>query len=200
MATARSSTDGGGSTGRWTPQQILAAISGIESGGNYKIRNRVGTASGKYQYLKSTWNNYGGYAEAYLAPPEVQERRALQDITAKLRAYGGDVRKAIMSWFLPAAVNNPRLASTVPKNNTITPNQYADRVMARLGVKASGATGSANFDSTDPVVKPLKDDPEAPVQDLHDVNQQLANLYTLFTMSADETNEVEEAPVNYERF
>lgn len=129
----------------WTPQQIADAIAKIESGGNYKAHSKTSSASGKYQYIKSTWGGFGGYAEAYLAPPSVQDQKALADITNKMRAYGGDVRKVVMSWFLPAAVTNAALAAKVPKGNSISPNQYADKVLGALGVKlparASGAAG-----------------------------------------------------------
>ncbi len=141
----------------WTPEQVLLAISGVESGGNYKARSKSSSASGKYQWIRSTWNNYGGFAEAWQAPPEVQERRAREDIAGKLHAYGGDVRKAIMSWFLPAAVTNPKLAGTVPKGNKLTPNQYADMVMARLGVKVKTATNAPSLYSSE------IDTPAAPV-------------------------------------
>lgn len=114
-------------------QQIATAIARIESGGNYQARSKASSASGKYQYIDKTWNGYGGYAHAWQAPPQVQDARAIQDITAKLKAYGGDVRKVVMSWFLPAAVNNPRLAAQVPKGNAISPNQYADKVLRALG-------------------------------------------------------------------
>lgn len=126
-----------------TAQQIADAIAKIESGGNYTAHSKTSSASGKYQYIDSTWNGYGGYAHAWQAPPAVQDARALHDITDKLARYGGDVRKVAMSWFLPAAVNNPTLAAKVPKGNGINPNQYADKVLGALGVKLpKSATGT----------------------------------------------------------
>lgn len=118
----------------WTAEQIAAAIAKIESNGNYTAHSRTSSASGKYQYIDSTWNGYGGYAHAWQAPPSVQDARALHDITDKLHRYGGDASKVIMSWFLPAAVGNPTLANRVPKGNGISPNQYVARVMKALGV------------------------------------------------------------------
>lgn len=115
--------------------KILAAIGDQESrgSGGYKAQSKTSTGSGKYQVLDRTWGNYAGYAHAKDAPPEVQERQAREMIEKKLKTYGGDVRKVVMSWFLPAAVNDAARADRVPKGNVITPNQYADQVMAKLG-------------------------------------------------------------------
>lgn len=47
-----------------------------ESGGNIRAQNPSSTASGKWQFLDSTWAGYGGYSSAYLAPESVQDARA----------------------------------------------------------------------------------------------------------------------------
>lgn len=83
-----------------------------ESSGNYQVVNKErpgNTASGAYQYTDSTWNNYGGYPKAALAPPEVQDRRFAEDITHRLLAFGGDPYKAIAAHYLPALADNPSL-------------------------------------------------------------------------------------------
>ncbi|HEY8547174.1 MAG TPA: transglycosylase family protein [Acidimicrobiales bacterium] len=49
-----------------------------ESGGDYKAENPTSTASGKYQFLDSTWNGYGGYQHASDAPPAVQDAKACE--------------------------------------------------------------------------------------------------------------------------
>src|SRR5690606_11154838 len=43
-----------------------------ESGGSLTAQNPSSTASGKWQFLDSTWAGFGGYASAYLAPESVQ--------------------------------------------------------------------------------------------------------------------------------
>ena len=49
-----------------------------ESGGDITAQNPSSTASGKWQFLDSTWAGYGGYAKARYAPESVQDDRARQ--------------------------------------------------------------------------------------------------------------------------
>jgi len=49
-----------------------------ESGGDITAQNPTSTASGKWQFLDSTWGGYGGYAKARYAPESVQDDRARQ--------------------------------------------------------------------------------------------------------------------------
>lgn len=82
-----------------------------ESSGNYTALNReqVGnTASGAYQYTDRTWNGYGGYAKAMLAPKEVQDRRFAEDIAARYKQYHGDPYKIIAAHFMPKYAGDPR--------------------------------------------------------------------------------------------
>lgn len=81
-----------------------------ESSGNYTALNREqkgNTASGAYQYTDATWNGWGGYAKAMLAPPEVQDARFAHDIQARFKKFNGDPFKMIAAHYLPAAADNP---------------------------------------------------------------------------------------------
>ena len=82
-AAAAAAAAGSGSTptavgpapsGGWTiPQQVVQC----ESGGQNLTPNGAG-ASGSYQFMPGTWNNYGGYGQAYQAPKSLQDQRAQQ--------------------------------------------------------------------------------------------------------------------------
>ena len=82
-AAAAAAAAGSGSTptavgpapsGGWTiPQQVVQC----ESGGQNLTPNGAG-ASGYYQFMPGTWNNYGGYGQAYQAPKSLQDQRASQ--------------------------------------------------------------------------------------------------------------------------
>src|SRR5690606_790505 len=45
-------------------EQVLTTIRRVESGDNYLATNRGSSASGAYQIIDSTWNDYGGYRRA----------------------------------------------------------------------------------------------------------------------------------------
>lgn len=78
-----------------------------ESSDNYQAVNPKSTASGAYQYTDSTWNGYGGYSKAALAPPAIQDRKFQEDIHNRLAKFGGDPYKAIAAHYLPALANDP---------------------------------------------------------------------------------------------
>lgn len=89
---------------------VMNMIKRRESSNNYTALNRESrgnTASGAYQYTDSTWNGFGGYAKAMLAPPAVQDARFQQDIQDRYHRFGGDPFKVIAAHYLPAAAGNP---------------------------------------------------------------------------------------------
>ncbi len=92
---------------------ILDTIRTIESGGDYTAPKNPGGASGAYQYIDSTWNDYEGYTSAYLAPPEIQDARAAIDVQAILAKYG-DVAYVPIVWYWPRAADDPSQLDIVP--------------------------------------------------------------------------------------
>jgi D-alanyl-D-alanine carboxypeptidase/Transglycosylase-like domain len=108
--------------------QIAATIRGRESGGDYRARAHGSTASGAYQFTDGTWAGYGGYARAWLAPPEVQDTKAAAHITSILAANNGDVTAVPVVWYigyLPAP-EDPAW-DQVPSpgaGNQLTPREY----------------------------------------------------------------------------
>lgn len=64
--------------------EALARLRGCESGGRYD-RNSGNGYYGAYQYDISTWANWGGFARADLAPPNVQDEKVWE--TYKRRGW-----------------------------------------------------------------------------------------------------------------
>ena len=149
---------------------VLETIRTLESGGNYQATAAGSTASGAYQFLDSTWNNYGGYQRAADAPPEVQDAKAAEHVTGILDAHDQDVTTVPVVWYIghvPAA-GSPEW-DTVPypsAGNILTPRQYQARWMGiydRLLHQTPGpapstsstvpAVGACNGGQTNPVVE-----------------------------------------------
>ena len=82
-----------------TVDAVMHGIMIQESGGNYSAQNSTSSASGAYQYIDSTWNDYGGYTHAKDAPPAVQDARMRADITAARDHFNGDWERVIAAHF-----------------------------------------------------------------------------------------------------
>jgi hypothetical protein len=110
---------------------ILATIRTLESGGNYAAQAAGSSASGAYQFVDGTCNNYGGYRRAVNAPPDVQDAKASDMVFAVLEKNGNDVAAVPVVWYL-GHLPAPASASwdTVPApnaGNVLTPRQYQTR-------------------------------------------------------------------------
>lgn len=71
--------------------RFMYALRAVESSHNYTaigVPTPWGTAKGAYQYLDGTWDNYGGYASADLAPPHIQDEKARADMQRYYDEYG----------------------------------------------------------------------------------------------------------------
>ena len=113
----------------------LATIRQVESGNSYAAINTGGAgntnwATGAYQFLDSTWNNYGGFSRAYLAPPDVQDARALEYVRSIMKSRGALVINIPYSWYYPAVFKDPTLLDKVPspeQGNKLTIRQYGQK-------------------------------------------------------------------------
>ena len=110
--------------------QILLTIRTLESGGRYDAPPNKGRASGAYQFIAGTWNNHAGYPHAYLAPPAIQDERALADVRSILWTWKGDVSMVPVMWYYPKAARQPELMDQVPLpqfGNRLTVREYQRR-------------------------------------------------------------------------
>lgn len=140
---------------------FLAALKAQESGGNYTARNPSG-ASGAYQFMPGTWANYKGYAEAWMAPPAIQDEKARQLAQSYYARFGNwaDVAKA---WYA-----GPGFAS---KNQTVRQgggqypsiSEYASQVMAKMGRPTMQAASTTTASGGRVVAQETNTAPAAPV-------------------------------------
>jgi len=88
---------------------ILATIRHFESGDDYTQqshavatggRNGGGNPTGAYQFVYTSWDNYAGYAEAFMAPPNVQDELATTNVTSILDAFDGDPAWVPVAWYV----------------------------------------------------------------------------------------------------
>jgi hypothetical protein len=123
---------------------ILLTIRTLESGGRYDVPPNKGRASGAYQFIASTWNNYAGYPHAYLAPQDVQDERALSDVRSILWTWKGDVSMVPVIWYYPKAANDPELMDEVPLpslGNRLTVREYQRRWLEVLAFITGDPSG-----------------------------------------------------------
>jgi hypothetical protein len=113
--------------------QIRDAIGKYESNDDYEAENPNSTASGRYQYIDSTWANYGGYFRAKDAPAEIQDRRMMNDLQWRWNHYGGDVEQIIAHHYYPAlAGDKTKWNAPVPVQGGISLRVYVDGVLAKV--------------------------------------------------------------------
>lgn len=124
---------------------ILATIRTRESGNNYTAINRgdgVGDiASGAYQFVTTTWNNFGGYRDAYQAPPEVQDERARGYLSQALQAstqLGLDWTYVPVYWYQGHIPDNLDYVPSPGEGNTQTLAEYRNGWLADYERIANG--------------------------------------------------------------
>lgn len=110
---------------------ILATIRRLESGDDYTAQAAGSTASGAYQFIDSTWDDFQGYARAADAPPEVQDAKAIEMVQHTLDTNDDNVATVPVVWYIGhvPSPSSPRWDHVpVPQaGNTLTPREYQAR-------------------------------------------------------------------------
>jgi murein DD-endopeptidase MepM/ murein hydrolase activator NlpD len=134
---------------------ILDTIRLVETGGDYQSRITTATASGAYGFVDGTWRHYAAVAgvdvarfpAAWMATPGDQDAAAAVHVNEILAAHDNQVEAVAVSWYLPAALDDPTLMDHVPfpqAGNRITVRQYQMRWMAvyqqKLTADPAGST------------------------------------------------------------
>lgn len=134
---------------------LVAAIGGQESGGNYNAKNGRTGASGKYQIMPDNWPSWSqeaGLPAGAEMTPENQEMVARFKLKQYYDKYGA--RGAAIAWYGgEGALNYSADAMNRKQGNGDEPsiNEYADSVLARMGTGHS--THNMSQDEQDRIMK-----------------------------------------------
>lgn len=134
---------------------LVAAIGGQESGGNYNAKNGRTGASGKYQIMLDNWPSWSqeaGLPAGAEMTPENQEIVARFKLKQYYDKYGA--RGAAIAWYGgEGALNYSADAMNRKQGNGDEPsiNEYADSVLARMGTGHS--THNMSQDEQDRIMK-----------------------------------------------
>lgn len=132
---------GAGATDGSQVDRFLQVLAHQESNGNPKAHASGSSAAGKYQYITDTWKsstrlNYppaSQYATADLAPEAMQDAVAKIEYTKKFKSLGDDIFKLAISHFYPKALTDPSKLDSLIGTNKITPRQYANSIINKMG-------------------------------------------------------------------
>lgn len=110
---------------------VMWAIKMVESHGNYKAKSKWSSASGAYQFIDSTWNNYEGYDRAVYAPARIQDKKMYYTLRWRFWMMGGDWEKVIAGHFYPAWAKDKSKWHRSPGGGNPTIWEYVNKVMVK---------------------------------------------------------------------
>ncbi len=129
---------GSGATGG-NVDRFLQVLALQESGGDPRAEADTSSASGKYQYIDSTWVSRfslyppaSQYPRASSAPEPIQDAVVKIEYEQKFKQFNNDIFKLAVSHFYPAANENPALLDITPPGNVITPREYANSIIQKM--------------------------------------------------------------------
>ena len=109
---------------------ILETIRYLESRGDYTAQAAGSSASGAYQFVDGTWDNFAGYPRAVNAPPTVQDKKATAMVITILERNSNDVAAVPVVWYIGHVPDPDSPAwDTIPvpdAGNVLTPREYPD--------------------------------------------------------------------------
>lgn len=116
---------------------LMYSIKMVESNGRYKAKSRWSSACGAYQYMPITWNNYGGFKTACLAPEWVQDKKMRGQVKYTWKKYK-DWDKVIASHYMPSYANKKHLWNKRYFKGQPTIQEYVDKVHAKMNSVVAG--------------------------------------------------------------
>lgn len=141
---------------------VLVTIRTLESGGDYTARAARSSASGAYQFIDATWDGYGGFPQAWQAPPEVQDAKAAEIVVAILDGHEGDISAIPVVWYIGSVPSSGSptwdIVPAAGAGNWLTPREYQQRWLAEYERQiGTGADGPAVACSPGGSIEPLPD-------------------------------------------
>lgn len=136
-------TGGGGPGGI---DQFMAAIGGLESGGDYGAVNDDTGAAGKFQIMPENWAPWAERAGLGRGAPRTPENQEIvaRHVMSEYYQRFGNWRDVAIAWFAgPGAVGAANAERRSDGN--ITVREYADRIMAAMGQAGGTPSGGQSF-------------------------------------------------------
>ncbi len=129
-ATGSSCVTSGGSV-----YKFVQTLAFHESGGDIKAQASTSDASGKYQYLSTTWKSHAEsyyppalqYATAKDAPESVQDALVFIEYSKKAIDFNSDIAKMAVSHIYPAVADSPEKWPGFVIGSNPTAQEYADK-------------------------------------------------------------------------